>query len=182
MFHNYNDKYRYWTGLLLLVRVILYITAAFTESANPQVVPLLTSILVGGLLLLKGMFGLRVYKKSLVDVINSVLYFNLLALSVFSLYDFKTNITKQMAVAYTSTIITLILLVGMIIYHVTLIIKKDGSKANSEDQEYLLDPIIERDSEVTYSIVQAPKPDQDTQSTQESDSEDSESARNIDLS
>ena len=36
--------------LLLIVRVALYITAAFTESTNPRVVPLLTSILVGGLL------------------------------------------------------------------------------------------------------------------------------------
>ena len=37
----YNSKYRYWTGLLLLVRVVLYITASVTVSADPQ-----TSLLI----------------------------------------------------------------------------------------------------------------------------------------
>ena len=179
----YSNKHRYWTGLLLLVRVVLYITAAFTESANPQVVPLLTNFLVGGLLLLKGAFGLRVYKNLFVDIVNTVLYINLLALSVFSLYDFKTNTTKQTAVAYTSTIITFVLFVGMIIYHVTLLIKKDKPKA--ESYEYLLTsvelPTIQADSDVTYSIVELPKVDQDTatQNTQETIIEESESFGNV---
>ena len=37
----HNSKYRYWTGLLLLVRVVLYATASVTVSANPQAFPLL---------------------------------------------------------------------------------------------------------------------------------------------
>ena len=44
----YNTKYRYWTGLLLLVRVVLYITASLTVSDNPQVALVATIILVGG--------------------------------------------------------------------------------------------------------------------------------------
>ena len=179
---SFNDKHRYWTGLLLLVRVVLYTTAAFTESSNPQVVPLLTSILVGALLLLKGT-GQRVYKKSLADIVNTVLYFNLFALSIFTLYDFKVNTTKQTAVAYTSTIVTFILFVGMIVYHVSLIVKKRNKYTNSEDREYLLDSIGEANSEVTYSIVELPKPDcnDDTRSTQETIVEESESIPNVDL-
>ena len=121
----YNSKYRFWTGLLLLVRVILYITAAVTVSNNPQTSLLVTSILVGGLFLLKGSIGVRVYKKSPVDVLETVMYFNILILSVFSFYDFKIDTTKQISVAYTTTIITFLLLLGVVIYHVTLLIKKE---------------------------------------------------------
>ena len=69
---SHNGKYRYWTGLLLLVRVILYVTASVTVSANPQTFPLISNILIGGLLLFKGVFGLRVYKSSLVDIVDTV--------------------------------------------------------------------------------------------------------------
>ena len=44
----YNSKYRYWTGLLLFVRVVLYITAsiATSYSNNPQSSLLVTLILL----------------------------------------------------------------------------------------------------------------------------------------
>ena len=49
----YNNSHRYWTGLLLLVRIVLYITVAVTVSNNPQIPLLMTIILVGGLLFLR---------------------------------------------------------------------------------------------------------------------------------
>ena len=112
-----NSTYRYWTGLLLTARVILYITASATTSANPQTLPIITILLVGGLIVLKSVFGviIRVYKTSFVDIVDTLLYFNLLALSVFTLYDFKENKEKQTAVVYISVIITIILFIGAII-------------------------------------------------------------------
>ena len=41
----YNSKHRYWAGLLLLVRVIVYITVAVTVSIDPQI-PLIMIISV----------------------------------------------------------------------------------------------------------------------------------------
>ena len=154
----YNSKYRYWTGLLLLVRVILYITASVTVSANPQVSLLATNILVGSLFLLKSIINLKVYKKSITDIVEAIVYFNLLALGTFSLYDFKADLKKQTAVAYTSTIITLFLLVGVIAYHVYLLIRK---KTTTELNE--LPPVssIAAKNEVTYSIIELPKPQSD---------------------
>ena len=153
----YNSKYRYWTGLLLLMRVVLYITASVTESNKPQVSLLMTIILVGGLLFSKTLArGVVVYKNLLIDVVDSVLYLNLLALSAFSLYHFRTDATKQRAVAYTSTIITFLLLVGVIIYHVSLLVRKN--KPLSEVNEYLLAPVEPAETEVTYSIIELPKP------------------------
>ena len=152
----YNSKYRYWTGLLLLVRVVLYLTASVTvsQSDKPQTALLVTSILLAGLFLLKGIIGMRIYKKLIVDVLQTGLYFNLLTFAIFSSYDFKADINKQTAVAYTSTIIIFLLLVGVIIYHVSLLVRKD--KLPEEVNEYPLAPI--QPAEVTHSVIEIPKP------------------------
>ena len=155
----HNSQYRYWTGVLLLVRIVLYVTASVTVSANPQTFPLISSILIGGLILFKGMFGLRVYKTSLVDIVDTVLYFNFLALAVFTLYNFKDNPTKQTAVAYTSTIITFILFIGSICYHLRLLFKKE--KLPQDLNEYPLAPVQPANAEVTHSVIEPPKRDQD---------------------
>ena len=166
----HNSKYRCWTGLLLVVRVILYITASVTLSANPQTFPLITAILIGGLIVFKGMFGLRVYKNSFVDIVDTALYSNILMLVAFSQYDFKLNVTKQRAVAYTSTVVTLILLIGSICYHVSLLIKR---KTPPEDSDKLIfNPVdcTKVDTNIpaltTYSVIEVPKcnHEQDTNS------------------
>ena len=156
----YNSKYRYWTGLLLLVRVVLYVTAFVTVSVNPQTFPLIIIILIGGLFLFKGVFGLRVYKNSLVNIVDTVLYFNLLALAGFTLYDFKADSTKQTAVAYTSTIITFILFIGSIYYHLRLLFKKE--KPPQDFNKYLLAPAQPANAEVTYSVIEPPNRDKDS--------------------
>ena len=153
----YNSKYRFWTGLLLLVRVVLYITASVTVSANPQTFPLITIFLVGSLLVLKLVFDIRVYKNSFTDVVDTALYFNLVALSAFSLYDFKANITKQRAVAYISTIVTIILFIGAILYHVILLVKKE--KPPEDLNEYPLALVQPTNPGVTHSVVEPPKRD-----------------------
>ena len=68
-----NSKYRYWTGLLLVVRVVLYVTASATVSSNPQSLVLMINIFIGGLFLVKSIFSLKVYKNSLVNAVHSVL-------------------------------------------------------------------------------------------------------------
>ena len=154
----YNSKYRYWTGLLLLVRVVLYITASVTVSRDPQTSLLATNILVGVMFSLSKFAGVTVYKNLLIDILDTILYFNLLALSAFSWYRFKIDTKKQTAVAYTSTIITFILLVGVIVYHVYLLVRKDRPQPVEEVNEYLLAPVHPGKDEVTYSVVDIPKP------------------------
>jgi hypothetical protein len=70
------------------VRVILYITASVTVSSN-FTFNYKINILVGSLSLIKEITGAyirRVYKKSFLSITETGLYFNLLALSVFSWY------------------------------------------------------------------------------------------------
>ena len=152
----YNKKYRFWPGLLLLVRVVLYITASVTVSANPQASLLTTILLVGGLFLFKAIIGMRVHKNLIVDILETVMLFNLLVLAAFSLYQFKSDIyiDKQTAVAYISTLITFILLVGAIAYHIFLLIKK--KKASKEANEYPLAAVQPVKSEVTRSSFVLP--------------------------
>ena len=152
----YNSRYRYWTGLLLLVRVVLYITASVTVSADPQTSLLLTIFLVSGLFIIKEITGARIYKKSFVNVVEIGLYVNLIALSAFSWYRFKIDAEKQTAVAYISTIITFILLFGVIIYHVYLLVRKDQLQRGEEVNEYPLAPVAK--PEVTHSVIEIPKP------------------------
>ena len=154
----YNNKYRYWTGLLLLVRVILYITASVTVSADPQTSLLVINFLVSGLFIIKEITGARMYKKSFVNFVEIGLYVNLIAFSSFSWYRFKIDAEKQTAVAYISTIISFILLVGVIVYHVYMLVRKDQSRQREEVNEYPLAPIQPAKDEVTFSVIEIPKP------------------------
>ena len=150
----YNSRYRYWTGLLLLVRVILYIIASLTVSDKPQVSLLATIILIVGLYLFKGGMGVKMFKKSIIDIVETIVYFNLIALAAFSQYEFKTDPTKQTAVAYTSTITILLLLVGVIAYHMHLLIRKE--KTTTELNQHI--PAPASNKKVTYSTIEIPKP------------------------
>ena len=153
----YNNKYRYWTGLLLLVRVVLYITASVPLTADPQTSLLIAIISIGSLFLVKEITGARVYKESFLNIIETGIYFNLLIFSAFSWYRFKTDADKQIAIAYTSTIITFILLVGVIIYHVYLLVRKDHPRRGEEVKEYPLAVQPAKD-EMTFSVIEIPKP------------------------
>ena len=88
------------------------------------------------------------------------MYFNLIAFAGFSLYDFRSDIIKQTAVAYTSTVITFLLLIGVIAYHVYLVIGKNKTilwKRNEHDlypvqQGHYLPP------KVSHSELELPDP------------------------
>ena len=134
----------------------MYITAAVTESAHPEASLLATNILVGGLSLFKGSTGVKVFKKSITDIVETILYFNLLALAAFSQYDFKTDTTKRKVVAYISTIIIFLLLTGVIAYNVYLLFAKEKTTVTVELKKYLQAPLLK--NEVTYSVIEIPKP------------------------
>ena len=160
----YNYEYRFCTGLLLIVRVVLYITAAVTESQNPRVPLLMTLLLVGFLLFLKGAAGMRLYKKTSVDIVETVILVNLFVFSGFSLYKFKSDNKTQVVIAYSSTVTVLLVLIGVIMYHIIVIVKKRKA-VHSHIQCYDHTPLIQpveaalstiSDSEITYSTVEGP--------------------------
>ena len=92
---------------------------------------------MGGLLSLKTA-GTIVYKSLLVDVMETILCFNLLVFAPFTFFHFKANMKKQTVVVYISTIVTFILLVVAIIYHIFLLIRKDKRPKEEDGVSVLL--------------------------------------------
>ena len=127
----YTPKYRYWTGLLLLARAILYLVAAVNVSNDPTVA--LTAIIftVCCISILKGFIGSRVYRKWPVDVLETFFYLNLLIFATFTWYCLGDCRNKK-AAAYTSVTTTFIILLLIILYHVytytTLFSKVENTK------------------------------------------------------
>ena len=113
----YTAQYRYWTGLLLFIRMLLYLISVLNFSLDPRVDLLAMIFIVGGLILLKGVTAKRVYKNWPLDVMETAIYFNLVAFSALTWYilDFGGN---QVALAYTSVMIIFVLLLGVIVFHV----------------------------------------------------------------
>ena len=168
----YTLKHRYWAGLLLLVRVVLYIVFALNVNGDSRVNLVAIILTVGGLLLTKG-FLVKVYKKWPIDVMESIMYFNILGFAALTWYYIGTP-KRQTAVAYTSVTITLLFLLMVISFHVynfTImgsIIRKN--KVFKVLAAYFLDnkkakdatdadkKSIQHEQEVSFSVVEVPQP------------------------
>ena len=166
----YNFQHRYWTGLLLIVRVILYLLTAVVSS-SPGVSLLSIGIVIGSLLLYKALLQSRVYKKSPIELLELACYFNILVLSLSK--SFVLLVAKErdrMVPAYLSVSITFILFLVVVIYHLitevfsrTKIWKKMTKQTISRDndrQNDILEAVNDRkycdSSEPTISIVDGP--------------------------
>ena len=80
----YNFKHRYWTGLLLVVRVLLYLASALNVSGAPSINLLVTGIVLIVLFLLKAQLqGIvdSIYRKSAVDILETICYVNIILFS-----------------------------------------------------------------------------------------------------
>ena len=109
----YTPKHRYWTGLLLLVLAILYHVAAVNVSNDPQVSLAAINFTVC-CIVLKRFIGSRVYRKW---PLETFFYLNILIYAIFTWYSLSDTEFNQKAAAYTSVIITFILLLLIILYH-----------------------------------------------------------------
>jgi hypothetical protein len=113
----YTPKFRYWTGLLLIMRIVLFSVSAINFSRDPRVDFVSTIFVIGGLVLFKGIVAKRIYKNVLLDVMETAIYFNLIFFAAFTWYslDFGGN---QVAVAYVSVMTIFALLLAVIVFHV----------------------------------------------------------------
>ena len=113
----YNLEYRYWTGLLLLVRVILYFVAAVNVSGDPRVTYLTLLFILGGLMTGKWVLKNNLNKIWQNDLLEGIIHVNLLIFTAFSWYTFETGKNQSIA-THISVTVTLILLIAVIVYHV----------------------------------------------------------------
>lgn len=115
-FHPFHMDYRYWTGMLLLVRVVLYLIAGVDQSGEPQIQLVATAILIGIIIMIKSILLTRVYNKYSIDVLENLFLFNIFFLSTFMLYAIDKP-TAARVVAYLSTSTVFVLLLIIVGYH-----------------------------------------------------------------
>ena len=171
----YKPKYRYWPGLLLVLRVALLLIFAFNPQENPSVN--LLAILVGcGVLLVWAWISGGVYRKWSLDALESLFALNLIILAGCT-YHVNLSGGNQLAVGYTSVTIALVLFVVILAYHIFLRIGctkkckklnlessqpkfKDGDAVNdpinddeTADTSELREPLLEDSPKPTFSTV-----------------------------
>ena len=108
----YTPKYRYWIGLLLIVRIILYLIAAANVSNDPTVPLTAITIMVCCIFLPK---GLRKWPN---DLLETFFCLNVLFLTILTWYSLGDERIHQETIAYTSVIITIVVLLLIILHHV----------------------------------------------------------------
>ena len=167
----YAFSQRYWFGLLLIARIPVYIISAVTR--DPRFKLLSTSAVIICLLLVKVFSSEKqIYRKRLLDVLDTLMQMNVVSFSALAWYTFDVHSSQQACttIAYLSVCITFTLLVCVVLYHVlrytnlfsvihktkTSITKLLALKRNTTANQLSRVPYDTSDTEalVTYSTVE----------------------------
>ena len=162
----YTPQNRYWTGLLLFVRVILYIASAANVSGDPKINLLIIGSVISGVLLISKIVGIgnRIYKKWPIEVLEVASYMNLLLLCLATFFSLENKRVRK-AVINISVSITFLLLLGILFYHIfTELMIKPWKKANDQTRPSIEQSVGDSDpsesfqmSAATSTVVDAPK-------------------------
>ena len=145
----YKDRHCYWTGLLLLLRISVFLIISSNVSGDPAI-NLLTILIVVLCVLVYTSLIENIYK---VWYLNALEFFSFLNLGLLSSATFYIRLTNgnQTACIYTSTAIALATFAIVIFLHLLTSIKsspvwKNGSKKKNQHRNLLL-PVVPENSE-----------------------------------
>ena len=113
----YKAKYRYWYGLLLVVRMALYLGIATEKSHESVTIVLAIGLIAAGILLLRTFSGNSIYRNRFIGYLNLSFYYNLLALSLARLYC-QNSTSCQKRSSILSITLAFILFVFILSYHI----------------------------------------------------------------
>lgn len=102
--------------MLLLVRILLFSLSALNFSRDSRQDLVSTVFVVGFLILVKGLTVKRIYQEWPIDLLETIVYFNLISFAAFTWYTLESG-GNQTAVAYTSVMIMFIFLLAVIVFH-----------------------------------------------------------------
>jgi predicted outer membrane repeat protein len=165
----YVFKHRYWAGLLLLVRVIVYIISTADVSSNRATTLLAIGIVVFLLTILLCSF--RPYKSRLVQALEVICYANIVCLCFATSYVLMAG-KSQDTIAYISGTVSLILFLIVLMYHIITQVffttplgkwfkNKPFHGIKTEQQVSLVVQGKKNDEPVTYSEVAPPAREED---------------------
>ena len=118
----YNDKHRYWTGLMLVARCILFLVFAFNALGDPSINHFVIVLASTVLLLLIALLGNRIYKTWYLNILEMSFVANLCILATASLYIRLTGGNQSLA-TFTSISVAFTTFIGIVIYHLVHQIK-----------------------------------------------------------
>ena len=110
----YTNKHRYWTGLMLLLRLVLFLISAVNALGDPSVN--LLAIATAAILTLPTILGSRIYKTWSLGLLETSFILNLAILAVATLYG-RLSGGNQNAATFTSVGIAFATFTGIVIYH-----------------------------------------------------------------
>jgi hypothetical protein len=113
----YTPRYRYWIGLLLIGRIVLYLVAAVNVSNSPTVALTAVIFTVCCIIGLRAI-GSSLYRKWPLDVLETFFYLNILLLATFTWYSLDNPDSDKEVAAFISVTITFPVLLVIILYHV----------------------------------------------------------------
>ena len=113
----HTNQCRFWTGILLLARVVLYLLSAANVSGDPRIDLLAVSVVVIGLIFVKGLMRIKIYKSFLNELLDMVCYINLILFTCASFFSLGMP-NKQRNLAYISTSLMLINVLFVLLYHI----------------------------------------------------------------
>ena len=153
----YKDNYRYWTGLLLTVRVVITVIFSYTSGMAPYlnnyIICLVCVLLLTILILLRG----QVYQVSYLNHIEIAFLLNLFVMSSTSSLLVLTDYVEAVdVVTIISISISFLFFIGIICIHLSLLFKKFKRPQHNTHDERLTDIIADNE---TSTLVNEEKDD-----------------------
>ena len=178
----YKTNKRYWMGLLLFARIVLYLVFALNVSGDPDVNLLAIAVIVSALLFLRAYVG-KIYRNKIIDTVEMTCYFNAVLFSAVELYLLKNGIQSDLAIditAYTSAGITFILFFAILSYHIWIVCgvkcfktctkqRREQTPLQDDNQGNLANYPPNDNNNVatpTFSVIEGPKDRKHTRSTE----------------
>ena len=123
----FNQKHSFFFGLLVMVRLVLYLVSALNAHGDPNVnlVSIMTVLVF--LLSLKLVMTGKIYTKWLVGTIETSFICNIVVFTSITFYVRETN-GNQSVVSYISTGVAVTTFIGIIVYHIYTFICKTLAK------------------------------------------------------
>lgn len=160
----YTSKHRYWTGLLLIARIVLYVVSATNVEGDPKINLTAIGVIVTSTLLLKEFveFRYRIYHSWFIETLESVCYINLAFLCIMFFFTLD-NSTGMTIILHISVSLTIALLLVVLLYHIfNEVISKMELWRNYKERQQRpfcgITTMAENNHPTpTYSIIEGPK-------------------------
>ena len=149
----YKENHRFWTGLLLLIRVVLLLIFSLNTANNPSINLLAITATTISILTHLSLVG-GVYESRLTNITEVSFLLNIGLLSAATFYQVNTSGNKTQ-ITYISTGVAFISFMENTIYHVItkLLETRRGSKFKRDMESKFKENIVDR-----VNVIAAPTP------------------------